>query len=650
MGLLFGLTAEIITCNIAKSLFQHYCQHLKLNHNHILAESAFNFYVNNRIAYLLGTSVNTESVRKTFYHELIQNTSLSTNHNFTSIITEINKKIEHHTQQRYPITYLSKSKKKLQTPAVIPKQIQPPTWKKNQVELPTNSSYYYIPKSAINILLTDASTSNATSIFECFLFQKNPETETPNFQMQHNQNNRNPDINNQQHLPSVIMINPPPALPINKQQQQLHQPSQQPQQLLLLPQQQLQQLLQQQIIAPMAYRKPSQPIDGIMPEPCRPFFIFSKIPPIHDIKAWLTNLNNNSINQLANTFITIKQGENEAVTPYLERFHRNLHQIQTIQADYFTAPQILNQFIRDLCSSILQCICPIHLADFQAIVNNIRDFEAAELEANHAQAVNLVMNGSFELDSKLKQFSNSINQKLEGYLADNCAIYQPPQQRNNLGITNCPQNQSHLLSSPNQPTFENQLLVKNRKPTIKKSILKPRLLVPNSELPIQLSTILTDLPANDTTANISTTHISTSSLSTAATANVSTTAATNNLLGTHSHQVDCTASARIITADGATKTPIDEIDDFPIEINSIIISIKVLVMEAIQYQALVGNNWLSKTNATLDWTTQKLRINLNGQHIRVPATYGHFKPSNIMPTALLIEFEEEENKPMWEAY
>ncbi|KAG9291147.1 hypothetical protein G9A89_013019 [Geosiphon pyriformis] len=93
----------------------------------ISAESVFNFYVNKKIAYLLGTPVNTESARETFYHELIQNTSLPTNHNFASIITEINKEIEHHIQQRYPITYASKGKEKLQTLAVTPQQIQPPT-------------------------------------------------------------------------------------------------------------------------------------------------------------------------------------------------------------------------------------------------------------------------------------------------------------------------------------------------------------------------------------------------------------------------------------------------------------------------------------------------------------------------------------------
>ncbi|KAG9294285.1 hypothetical protein G9A89_021644 [Geosiphon pyriformis] len=48
-------------------------------------------------------------------------------------------------------------------------------------------------------------------------------------------------------------------------------------------------------------------------------------------------------------------------------------------------------------------------------------------------------------------------------------------------------------------------------------------------------------------------------------------------------QVDYTASTCIITADGATKTPIGEINDLSIEINGIIVPIKALVMEAIQY-------------------------------------------------------------------
>ncbi|KAG9306881.1 hypothetical protein G9A89_002550 [Geosiphon pyriformis] len=122
--------------------------------------------------------------------------------------------------------------------------------------------------------------------------------------------------------------------------------------------------------------------------------------------------NNNSINHLVNTFTTMKQGETETVTTYLGHFHRNLRQIQTIDDDYFTAPQILNQFIRGLCSNT---------------VTHARDFESAESEANYAQAVNLVINGLSELDSKLEKFSESINKRLEGYLANNYTIYQPLQ-------------------------------------------------------------------------------------------------------------------------------------------------------------------------------------------------------------------------------
>ncbi|KAG9288251.1 hypothetical protein G9A89_021282 [Geosiphon pyriformis] len=89
---------------------------------------------------------------------------------------------------------------------------------------------------------------------------------------------------------------------------------------------------------------------------------------------------------------------------------------------------------------------------------------------------------------------------------------------------------------------------------------------------------------------------------------------TRQLMDQLSHQVDCTASTRIITANRATKTPIGKINDFPIEVNDIIIPIKILVMEATQYQALVGNYWLSKTNIILDWNTQELQLSQNGQH------------------------------------
>ncbi|KAG9298071.1 hypothetical protein G9A89_018154 [Geosiphon pyriformis] len=66
---------------------------------------------------------------------------------------------------------LYKDKERLQTPAVTPKQIQPPIWKKTRVELLTNSLYYYTSGSVINIPLTDVSTLNVTSTFGQLSFQ-----------------------------------------------------------------------------------------------------------------------------------------------------------------------------------------------------------------------------------------------------------------------------------------------------------------------------------------------------------------------------------------------------------------------------------------------------------------------------------------------
>ncbi|KAG9296916.1 hypothetical protein G9A89_006871 [Geosiphon pyriformis] len=53
----------------------------------------------------------------------------------------------------------------------------------------------------------------------------------------------------------------------------------------------------------------------------------------------------------------------------------------------------------------------------------------------------------------------------------------------------------------------------------------------------------------------------------------------------------------------------------PTTLDGITIPVKVLVMDAPQYQALVGNNWLQKANAKLDWETQELQISYQGQHI-----------------------------------
>ncbi|KAG9304374.1 hypothetical protein G9A89_019936 [Geosiphon pyriformis] len=109
-------------------------------------------------------------------------------------------------------------------------------------------------------------------------------------------------------------------------------------------------------------------------------------------------------------------------------------------------------------------------------------------------------------------------------------------------------------------------------------------------------------------------------------------------------KVDRAATSQIITADGSTKLPYGEIDSFPFEINGIVIPTKVLVMDATQYQALVGNDWLTKANATLDWTTQELLINYNAPTKDLPSNLRkiqHYQPSKPISSLGLMTKEQD---------
>ncbi|KAG9284152.1 hypothetical protein G9A89_022926 [Geosiphon pyriformis] len=406
--------------------------------------------------------------------------------------------------------------------------------------------------------------------------------------------------------------------------------------------------------------------------------------------------NNNSINSLVNAFTTIKQGETETqLTPTISQ-----HQIS------------------------LSMACTL-----QDVVTRARDFESTESETNHAQAVNLVINGLSKLDSKLEKFSESINKRLKGYLADNYAIYQNSNYAQNQPCSSSSTNQqwqqemyichycgkqehiqidstnlsttsistsdlsavatsnisttatNHLSTPTNLNTTPEsssndirQLLIQSHskleigdsclptdsqfaKPTIR--ITHPEfgyhLLVnpedatsynmeSNQHIPpntIPLATISSDkslaaifpfeleentliplfsratLEEKPITAMYTDARVDGHSIKLILDSGSAGSIITRQLIDQLGCRVDRAASTRIITADGATKTPIGKIDDFLIEINSIIVLIKVIVMDATQYQALI-------------------------------AICGHFKATNNMVP--LIDFDKKKLKPTWKAY
>ncbi|KAG9286171.1 hypothetical protein G9A89_010185 [Geosiphon pyriformis] len=112
--------------------------------------------------------------------------------------------------------------------------------------------------------------------------------------------------------------------------------------------------------------------------------------------------------------------------------------------------------------------------------------------------------------------------------------------------------------------------------------------------------------------------------------------------------VDRPAQTVIVTTDGMKKTPVEEIDNFLFTLDRITIPVKVLVMDALQYQALIRNNWLQEANANLNWETQELTISYQGQHTWVPAICGTFNKRSEKAPAF--EFEPEEEKPIIETF
>ncbi|KAG9288856.1 hypothetical protein G9A89_012185 [Geosiphon pyriformis] len=353
------------------------------------------------------------------------------------------------------------------------------------------------------------------------------------------------------------------------------------------------------------------------------FYTFFKILPTHDIK-----------------------GETKAVTIYLG------------------SSQILNQFIHRLCSSLLQCICPMHPQTFQNTVINVKDFELAELKTNHAQAINLVINRLSDLDSKLKQLivsiifnqsdmtakdaSNLLTTSLSANNTSNLSttvpVYLSATASSNLSTPTNSNTATKLTSkqNPKAKTDTTELKIVNNSPSTDFQFLKPA---------IRISTIKfrhwvypkpkcsTVFKSSDYTRRCLTqqsgiqTEIflaaifpfelkKTTPVSLFSEAALDTKPITviyiDVKVDSHaiklildSCRVDHTASTYIITVDGATKTPISKINDFSIEINSII-------------------------------PTQCL--------IRTPKSSRLVKTSINIILAPLIKFEEKEKKPTWEAY
>ncbi|EXX71173.1 hypothetical protein RirG_080860 [Rhizophagus irregularis DAOM 197198w] len=77
----------------------------------------------------------------------------------------------------------------------------------------------------------------------------------------------------------------------------------------------------------------------------------------------------------------------------------------------------------------------------------------------------------------------------------------------------------------------------------------------------------------------------------------------------------------MINVNGERKRPLGEVLNFPITIQDITVPINVVVTEAESYAAIVGNDWLSKVRANINYESSTMNLTWNKRTIGVPVEY-----------------------------
>ncbi|KAG9305324.1 hypothetical protein G9A89_007819 [Geosiphon pyriformis] len=340
-----------------------------------------------------------------------------------------------------------------------------------------------------------------------------------------------------------------------------------------------------------------------------------------------------------------------------------------IKRDY-TMAQVLNQFIKGLQSSILRSVRPYHLTSLQDAITLAHDFESAEQEANHTQAVNLAINRTSDIDAKITQLTDthsnrtiSNSNNLEDPISTTATT---AKNLNTSSVTAEGRSWTKIkethTSNPDisKTWYPNIPYLRINRPYMHNSNIPPATITEDTTLAAIFSFNIDNLNTHSLfsgaainqdkpiTALYTNARVGRIDIKLILDSRSAGSIITKQLMDQLGCQVDRAATAWIITADGNTKTPIGEIDNFPFKINRIQIPTKVLVIKATQYQALVENDWLSKANTTLDWNTQELQLTFNRQYVRVPAICEHFK--NQHTEEPLIEFEDTSMPPTIETY
>ncbi|KAG9300748.1 hypothetical protein G9A89_023546 [Geosiphon pyriformis] len=386
---------------------------------------------------------------------------------------------------------------------------------------------------------------------------------------------------------------------------------------------------------------------------------------------------------------------------YIGKFNKLLRWIRQLETnDYYFDAQILDQFIAGLKDKLIKKVCPHVPEDLNSAIQYVKRYEMAIEEANHTKLVNLAIGEpSSAAEEKIDQLTKKpapqpIQQQ---YQQPPTQHYQVPAQRlitqnqftpqnqyqvNNIRISSnnqlVPRNttqprsnhyytQPSYLTMPEEQDFHHTApsegkatAQQQQNPSYNHITIPPVRIAENANLsdifPFEFEAnkspfLLSNATANEQkaiTAMYAEAEVEGKPICLILDSGSAGSIITYQLMQQLKRNVDRPAQTVIVTADGMKKTPVGEIDNFPFTLDGITISVKVLIIDAPQYQALIGNDWLQKANANLNWETQELTISYQGQHARVSAICGTFNKRS--EKALAFEFEPKEEKPIIETF
>ncbi|KAG9287751.1 hypothetical protein G9A89_004154 [Geosiphon pyriformis] len=342
---------------------------------------------------------------------------------------------------------------------------------------------------------------------------------------------------------------------------------------------------------------------------------------------WFENLEEPFENWQAFKDAFLQQFTNNNISITLCNHFRNIKQE--------TSKTILDQFIAGLKNKLIKKVRSHAPADLAITIRHIKNYEMAMEEANHTKLVNLTIGKtSLAAEEKINQLTKKNNNNRIN--PNNQLVLQNSgQQRPNHYHT-----QSSYLIILEESDFQQSALSEGKVAAFRSNSSNNTIPLAQIAQNANLSNIfsfefeanespflLSNAAANEQraiTAMYTEATVKRKPIQLILNSGLAGSIITYQLMQQLQRTVDRSVQTVIVTADGIKKTPVRKIDNFPFTIDGITILVKVLVMNAPQYQALIGNDWLLKANANLNWETQELKILYQEQYTIVPATCGIF--------------------------